>query len=104
MATEKQVERWQEAALKFVNQCRAIAGKKPRKRLPKGFKGQGDRCPIARGIGIDDGHVGLSFATFRDKNGVRHEVKVPRLAASFIRHFDRGELPHLIRKQRGVKA
>ncbi len=101
----KVTKRHHDAALKFVNECRALMGKRPVKRLRKGHRSKASSCVIARTI--EQGKNGLAIVgptsdgfgvegSFgkKGRDRIRH-TKQSKLAHDFIIAFDEGLIPEL---------
>lgn len=92
------------AALAFANRVREVMGKKPVKRLAKGEVGSGGRCAIARTITRDEDLIFVSdvhnengrYTAVASVCGIE-DVKGGLLVGDFIRAFDKGEIPELVR-------
>ena len=105
-------------ALLLVNRARRAVGKKSLKRLPKGIPGMADACPLARALNYDGTvtaqHFRLSatkeslsvlrkyakaFNTKVKRSYMSLRLQLPETLRLFVRLFDDGKFPHLIRKK-----
>ena len=101
----KITKRHHTAALAFANRVREALGKKPVKRLAKGEVGSGRRCAIARTITRD--YKDLIFVTDVHNENGRYTAAADIggltlaeggvLVGDFIRAFDKGEIPELVK-------
>ncbi len=87
--------------LAYVNRVRKALGYKPRKTLAKGERKERSRCPIAMCI-PKELYVDYTKICFNDhfqwKGKKIKRIKHPGYIETFLRNFDRGHYPDLIKK------
>jgi len=85
-------------ALEWVNTIRAEQGQLELRRMPKGARGTGYRCPIANAIRIPecDVYVGRNWCCWRDDGNTQISRSFPDAVTEFVRSFDAGEIPELV--------
>lgn len=88
--------------LRFVNRCRAIQGRKPLKRLPRGTRLDGRGCVIAVSLSYGSSAVShwhsVQFPLRSSKNTPHVTVQYPEYVEEFIDAFDSGRIPELVKK------
>lgn len=107
------MDRYQQAALDFVNRLRVALGKPELTELPKGNEGSAMSCPLAVALGPGVGAC-HDFVDFYDAEAFNKlteagiDVRQIRSEATyrvrtdswevreFVSHFDNGEYPELI--------
>ena len=99
----KITKRHHNAALAFANRVRKAMGKKPASRLAKGQRGNGRQCAIARTIARDES-IFVSdvhsddgrYTAVAEAYGLK-DITGGVLVGDFIRAFDKGEIPELVK-------
>ena len=83
----------EEHALKFVNEILKMSDCKPIKILPKGIRRSACDCPIANAI--ENLHVGKDAIWSPSRKIFLFDL--PREVRRFVKAFDAGKYPHLIK-------
>lgn len=93
MKTYKSIIR---GTLAWCNRQRAKQHKKPLKKLPKGFLGDGRSCPCGTATDL---YVGQTyFCSKKDVRAPYFHTTLPKVVARFVELFDSEKIPTLIAK------
>jgi hypothetical protein len=77
--------------LAWCNERRAEQGKKPLKKLPKGYKADGRSCPCGKATGL---FVSMYYYCKHDEiNAAFTHRRLPSAVSNFVIAFDNGKLP-----------